>query len=46
MEHDCEFPNGTLMVIQDLDIYRVLNNDGEGITSSIETSDGSVFPSP
>ena len=26
--------------------HHVLNNDGEGITSSIETSDGSVFRKP
>ena len=42
MEHDCEFQWHT-----DGDTgfryHHVLNNDGEGITSSIETSDGSVF---
>lgn len=45
MEHDCEFQWHT-----DGDTgfryHHVLNNDGEGITSSIETSDGSVFRKP
>lgn len=45
MEHDCEFIWHT-----DGDTgfryHHVLLNDGEGITSSIETADGSVFRKP